>query len=262
MDIIEKLQNAHSAEEIEQYLLDLDSEFRFKCHRCGKCCMNQDTLLLTPRDIFNIAKKLGVTLELVIKLYAEVCIDRSSQIPLVNMVPVGRQRRCPLLMDDGRCRVYDCKPTVCTLFPVGRVGDFQGTEDSDKEITRENMKIRYILNDYSCGSAQKVNTIRSWLARFNIPEEDEFFIQWSVATANLGTMMQKLKNYCSEPTMGEIQFGLFWILYVDYDTQQDFMPQFEQTVNKINKFCTALRELGGGNVSGTALFFVPVKGDE
>ena len=40
------------------------------------------------------------------------------------------------------------------------------------------------------------------------------------------------------------------------------MPQFEQTVNKINKFCTALRELGGGNVSGTALFFVPVKGDE
>ena len=122
MDIIEKLQNAHSAEEIEQYLLDLDSEFRFKCRRCGKCCMNQDTLLLTPRDIFNIAKKLGVTLELVIKLYAEVCIDRSSKIPLVNMVPVGRQRRCPLLMDDGRCRVYDCKPTVCTLFPAGARG--------------------------------------------------------------------------------------------------------------------------------------------
>ena len=33
------------------------------------------------------------------------------------------------------------------------------------------MSIRYILNDHSCGSAQKVNTIRSWLARFNIPED-------------------------------------------------------------------------------------------
>ena len=42
MDIRERIANAKSPEEMEQYLLDLDSEFRFKCRRCGKCCKNQD----------------------------------------------------------------------------------------------------------------------------------------------------------------------------------------------------------------------------
>ena len=44
MDIRERIANAKSPEEMEQYLLDLDSEFRFKCRRCGKCCKNQDTV--------------------------------------------------------------------------------------------------------------------------------------------------------------------------------------------------------------------------
>ena len=40
MDIRERIANAKSPEEMEKYLLDLDSEFRFKCRRCGKCCKN------------------------------------------------------------------------------------------------------------------------------------------------------------------------------------------------------------------------------
>ena len=51
MNIREQLDQAKSPEEMDRYLLDLDSEFRFKCRRCGKCCKNQDTILFTPRDI-------------------------------------------------------------------------------------------------------------------------------------------------------------------------------------------------------------------
>ena len=227
MDIREQLKQAKTPEEMKQYLLDLDSEFRFKCRRCGKCCKNQDTILFTPRDIFNIAKKLGAAPRQVIDLCAEVYIGRSSRIPLVHMVPVGPQRRCPLLLDDGRCRVHDCKPTVCALFPVGRVGVFDGIKDTDTKITRENISVRYILNDHDCGSAKRVNTIRGWLARFNIPEEDEFFIQWSLVTANLGAMIRKLEQrQCSEQTLNELWSHIYWMLYVDYDMEQDFMPQF------------------------------------
>ena len=57
---IQKLMNKEiGRDEFEQSLLDLDSEFRFKCRRCGKCCKHQDTILFNSRDIFNIAKKLG-----------------------------------------------------------------------------------------------------------------------------------------------------------------------------------------------------------
>ena len=139
MDIREQLEQAKSPEEMEEYMLDLDSEFRFKCRRCGKCCKNQDTILFNARDIYNIAKKLGKTTMQVIEECAEVYIGNSSRLPMVHMVPVGRQRRCPLLLDDGRCSVHDCKPTVCALYPLGRVAIFDGVKDADAEITKENI---------------------------------------------------------------------------------------------------------------------------
>ena len=117
MDIRERIASAKSPEEMEKYLLDLDSEFRFKCRRCGKCCKNQDTILFNARDIYNIAKKIGKTPKKVIEECAEVYIGDSSRIPVVHMVPVGLQRRCPFLLPDGRCSVHDCKPTVCALYP-------------------------------------------------------------------------------------------------------------------------------------------------
>ena len=55
---IRKLAEEGRTEEIEQQLMDLDSEFRFKCRKCGKCCKHQDTILFNPGDIFNIARKL------------------------------------------------------------------------------------------------------------------------------------------------------------------------------------------------------------
>ena len=215
MDIRERIANAKSPEEMEKYLLDLDSEFRFKCRRCGKCCKNQDTILFNARDIYNIAKKIGKTPKQVIEECAEVYIGDSSRIPVVHMVPVGPQRRCPLLLPDGRCSVHDCKPTVCALYPLGRVALFQDVKDKDAEITRENIRVKYIINDYNCGSAKKRNTVRSWLAQFQIPEEDEFFIRWNVVTVNLSAMVRKLEeNNCSEHTLQMLWNAILFALYL------------------------------------------------
>ena len=244
MDIRERIANAKSPEEMEQYLLDLDSEFRFKCRRCGKCCKNQDTILFNARDIYNIAKKIGKTPKQVIEECAEVYIGDSSRIPVVHMVPIGPQRRCPLLLPDGRCSVHDCKPTVCALYPLGRVALFQDVKDKDAEITRENIRVKYIINDYNCGSAKKRNTVRSWLAQFQIPEEDEFFIRWNVVTVNLSAMVRKLEeNNCSEHTLQMLWNAILFTLYVDYDTKEDFMPQFEKAEEYLLNLCRKFRDM-------------------
>ena len=39
MDLYNMLQTGEGIEHLEEHLLDLDSEFRFKCRRCGKCCI-------------------------------------------------------------------------------------------------------------------------------------------------------------------------------------------------------------------------------
>ena len=107
---IRKLAEEGQVEEIKRQLMDLDSKFRFKCRKCGKCCRHQHTILFTPRDIFNIARKLQTTTGEVIDRYAEAYIGSASKIPLVHMVPRGKNEVCPFLVD-GLCSIHDCKPT-------------------------------------------------------------------------------------------------------------------------------------------------------
>ena len=238
MDIRKKLQESSDLEDLKQSLLDLDSEFRFKCRRCGKCCKNQDTIILNPRDIFRIARKQARTMSAVIGDYTEVYIGSDSRIPIVHLLPKGPKNTCPLLVD-GRCSVHDCKPGACALYPLARViiapapGERIGPEH-----------VRYMLNDYICGSAKRVNTVRSWLDRFNIPEHDEFFIEWSELTIVLGTTIRELEETNRSPKLLEALWNITYdLLYIQYDMMQDFMPQFEAAAQKVRKICSEIRKL-------------------
>lgn len=238
MDIDKMMRTGQGIEELENNLLNLDSEFRFKCRRCGKCCIHQDTILLNARDIFNIAKKEGRTMRDVVESYTEVYIGKHSRIPVVHLISNGPKDACPLLKD-GRCSVHECKPTVCALYPLGRVSKFNAESkpfDMDAEI-----EIGYIINEFTCGSAKRVNTVRSWLARFGIPERDEFYILWSRLTFSLGyTVREMEKRNAPEGALNTIWNTIFTALYLEYDMEQDFMPQFTDRAEKLIEVCKSL----------------------
>ena len=42
----------------DAWKIGLDDSFQFHCTECGKCCINREDILLTPRDLFNAAKAL------------------------------------------------------------------------------------------------------------------------------------------------------------------------------------------------------------
>lgn len=123
------------------------------------------------------------------------------------MVPRGKNEACPFLVD-SLCSIHDCKPTVCALFPPGRVAvnaelPEGGLEDSNFEIELE---VKYMFNDLGCGSRKRANTVRDWLARFGIPEHDEFFLLWSKLLTMLHGMISKLEeHHVSSETL-----NLFW----------------------------------------------------
>ncbi|MBD5161309.1 MAG: YkgJ family cysteine cluster protein [Oscillibacter sp.] len=121
MDIWKAVQTEDGIEGLKQNLLDLDSTFQFKCRKCGKCCKNQDTILFSALDVFRIAKKLEISPDAVIKRYTEVYIGSQSRIPLVHLLMQGKKNACPFLTEEGRCSIHDVKPTVCRLYPLGRV---------------------------------------------------------------------------------------------------------------------------------------------
>ncbi len=239
---IKKLAAEGRTEEIEQQLMDLDSKFNFKCRKCGKCCKHQDTILFNTRDIFRIAKKLQITPKEVIDKYAETYIGNASKIPVVHMVPRGKNEICPFL-EEGRCSIHDCKPTVCALFPLGRVvinktalqGDLN---DNNHEIEFE---VKYMLNDIDCGSRKQVHTVREWLARFDIPEQDEFFLLWSKLTIMLHGAISRLEeHHVSSETLNLIWNAIFSTLYLDYDTSKDFLPQFHAASEKLTALCQGI----------------------
>lgn len=231
MDFCKMMTTGEGIEELETNLLDLDFEFRFKCRRCGKCCIHQDMIIFNARDIFNIAKKKGMTMQQVVEAYTEVYIGRNSRIPIIHLLSNGPKGACPLL-ENGRCSVHDCKPTVCALFPLGRVA--LNSKDGQPLKEGETPEVKYILNDHSCGSAKKVNTVRSWLAKFGIPEQDEFYLLWNKVLMSLTPAVMKLEEEkVSEPALEMLWGAIYETLYLHYDTSQEFMPQFQVVADKL-----------------------------
>ena len=240
MDFRKMMTTGEGIEELETNLLDLDFEFRFKCRRCGKCCIHQETIIFNARDIFNIAQKKGMTMREVMDAYTEVYIGRNSRIPIIHLLSNGPKGACPLL-ENGRCSVHDCKPTVCALFPLGRVA--LNSKDGQPLKEGETPEVKYILNDHSCGSAKKVNTVRSWLAKFGIPEQDEFYLLWNKVLMNLTlTVMKMEKEKVSKPVLEMLWGAICETLYLHYDTSQEFMPQFQAVADKLLGLSKAIME--------------------
>lgn len=222
-------------EEFQKKLMDLDDEFHFKCRKCGKCCTHQHSIVFTARDIFMIAKKLGVTPQKVVEEYADVYIGVGSNIPIVNMVPRGKREECPFL-EDGKCSIHDSKPTACALYPLGRAmtGDLTGKEKS----------VKYFLQDTDCGSRKQVHTVREWLGRFNIPENDEFFFLWSDVVAALARGFRILvEGGASERVKGTLWDIVYTELYLKYDTEKEFLPQFRATAGHLMRLPQVVEEL-------------------
>ena len=240
MDFRKMMTTGEGIEELETNLLDLDFEFRFKCRRCGKCCIHQDMIIFNARDIFNIAKKKGMTMQQVVEAYTEVYIGRNSRIPIIHLLSNGPKGACPLL-ENGRCSVHDCKPTVCALFPLGRVA--LNSKDGQPLKEGETPEVKYILNDHSCGSAKKVNTVRSWLAKFGIPEQDEFYLLWNKVLMSLTPAVMKLEEEkVSDPALEMLWGAIYETLYLHYDTSQEFMPQFQAVADKLLGLSKAIME--------------------
>ena len=98
----------------------------------------------------------------------------------------------------------------------------------------DNLQVKYILNEHSCGSAKRVNTVRSWLAKFGIPEHDEFYLLWNKVLMSLTPAIMKLEEAkVSEPVLSMFWDAIYQTLYLQYDTNQDFMPQFQVAADKL-----------------------------
>ena len=220
---------------LDKITVGLDDTFQFHCTMCGKCCTNREDILLNPKDVYNLAKELHITTKDFFTTYCETYIGDDSRFPIVRIQPRGAVKRCPLLKD-RKCSVHKAKPTVCAMFPLGRC--IRMDKNSLGDITTQD--VRYILDPPGCGDKSETHTVREWLQSFNLPLEDEFFVAWNRCLMKLSSQFKKLEKM--QVNMVPLWQGRMVLLYLLYDTEQDFMPQFESHVNKVMEMVDTLME--------------------
>jgi len=191
--------------------LGKDDTFAFGCNMCGKCCREREDILLTPLDLFKIAKYLNKSILEVISEYCEGYEGAESKIPVVRIKPREYRRTCPF--SKGKCLIHPVKPAVCALYPLGRM-----TNEETKEFT-------YFLQPVPCGNKKQTQTVRQWLDGFSILAEEEFTIMWHRRVGEISAILRELYSKLSF-NHDAINSMLLLNLYVMYDLEKDFMPQF------------------------------------
>ena len=223
-------------EHFEKLKIDLDESFRFHCNQCGKCCLNREDILLTARDLFQMSKFLKMETKDFVKQYCECYIGKSSNVPLIRLMPRGKQKRCPLLLGK-RCAVHKVKPAVCAMFPVGRCLLFT-PKDQIKDLTTND--IQYIFNDPCCGDGTETQTVRAWLVRSGISCEDGFFLEWQKLLMELGPILRDVGEKAPKEMLERMYSISGAMLYFDYDLEKDFDAQFSLRAKAL---CNSLRKV-------------------
>lgn len=137
--------NEEMFQNIESFTVGLDDTFSFHCTQCGKCCIHRTDIILSPRDIFKMAKELKLSNADFLRKYCSMHIGPTSRIPVITLRPVGKDDRCPLLKNN-KCSVHKVKPSVCGMFPLGRYIAFGKDDFGKKELNCGEVKYFSPLN--------------------------------------------------------------------------------------------------------------------
>jgi hypothetical protein len=218
--------------------LGLDATFSFSCKACGNCCRNRDDVLLSAFDLYRISKHLNIKPKEAFEKYCETYIGPTSNLPIVRLrpkpipnmllrVPEPYSSACPLL-ENGRCSVHKAKPITCALFPIGRGYDPQAK------------KVFYVLNDAKCNDGGKRHVIKDWLAFFDIPLHDEAYIAWTEFLTESVKFMQKFLK-ASDRLKEMIWNCFFLIMYLTYDTNDEFLPQLKRNIKEFKDLMSKAR---------------------
>uniref|UniRef100_A0A7J3ZJJ5 YkgJ family cysteine cluster protein n=1 Tax=Fervidicoccus fontis TaxID=683846 RepID=A0A7J3ZJJ5_9CREN len=96
----------------------LEEGFTFSCRRCALCCSTGPNVTLTVFDVVRLARHLNINPLVFLRVYAKVVI--ADYIPVVALQGDFKGRCVFLGLDKeaAYCKVYDCRPARCRLYPL------------------------------------------------------------------------------------------------------------------------------------------------
>jgi len=230
-----------SLEEIKNNQLGLDDTFEFGCEGCGDCCRNREDIMLTPYDMYRVSKCTRTKPVIFFQKYCETYLGPDSKTPIIRLLPKKptglshRQREviktvCPLLRD-GKCIVHKLKPVVCAIFPLGRCYA-AGAVIKGQDIS-------YFRQGQTCGNMSKTQTVRQWLKKFNVPEDNDFMNTWGAFLQDFWQFIKSTMKELPDEQRAAIYAEFLFVLFFKYDTNKEFMPQLESNIVQFKEIMSA-----------------------
>ncbi|MGL5717014.1 MAG: YkgJ family cysteine cluster protein [Paraclostridium sp.] len=234
LELLKESIKERSGTDIE--LVDKNGEFSFKCEACGKCCTgrgNEHSIIMSPVDIFRLAKGLGFSTDYVLKKHTKFHMGPTSGMPMLtisNKEKFDGTSICTFLKaKDGRrlCSVQEFKPGACALYPLGRIA-------SDDKV--------YYMNQLDgCNNKSKKGTathkVTDWVP--NIDETEEAFKAHNDFIMELMDIikMPKFEECGLDGNMKGMFLSVFMTyMYSNYNTSEDFLVQFSQRAKDTIEF--------------------------
>lgn len=203
-------------------ILKKEDTFTFHCTCCGACCRHREDILLSAYDVVRLLKVLKMTFKEFAEKYCHLFIASNSKLPLVQLKPFGKNNVCPFLFH-GKCSVHPVKPTVCALFPLGRI------------FNPETLEIKYFLHEVECGSKDRIHKVEDWLTNGS-EESEECFKLWMQILSVLGSFIRANQSLCSNHI-----YNLFYAaLYDSYDCEGNYQEQFKERLQKVTELVDML----------------------
>lgn len=215
-------------EYVKSHIVSPKRRFTFHCDGCGKCCENRDDIILSAWDLYRMTVflKRKDTLDFM-REFCVVIKGQHSNLPVCLLKSVGYEQRCPFLMKNKKCKVHKVKPSVCALFPLGRV--YNG----------EIEEVQYMLQDIDCGFNDKSQSVQEWLDAFQLEQTADTYKKWSAMLFELMRTMNKVQDSLTEETLQILWNAVFIHLYF-YVPERPFEIQLDEHRNEIKQLCGIL----------------------
>lgn len=207
-------------------------KFNFSCKQCGDCCtyrVDEDSIIMSPYDVYRIAKAKNMTTSEVLVNYAEFELGSDSRIPLalIKNKQEGIELVCSF-QENHKCSIQHDKPGACQMYPLGRMLTME------KDETTHSLQVDYFLQDIGCAGKIKgpnhEHVVEKWFPNFE--ESEQAFVKYAEFTKVLcsHTMYREFIDHprINEEMKQRLVNSLIEKIYVDYDTTKDFLPQLEE----------------------------------
>ncbi len=202
--------------------LSLESPLKFRCHpgvRCFTACCGGIKIVLTPYDILQLTKRLGIPAHEFLHRYTTPTYLENTDMPGVIIKLREEDNKCPFVTPEG-CTVYTDRPTACRYYPVG-MADFHegGTRDKDgNEETKEEEKFFFLVREEHCKGFEedKQWTIGEWRADQGVDVRDEMNKEWL-------RLVMRRKSFGGQATLSEQAKRMFFMASTDIATFRKFV---------------------------------------